>query len=229
MNENVRNSIQRGCSLHPDKVQNFIADYVGDSFGIMPKSEIDINFFMLLQEIGVINMNPTNFEVVQKLRVTTSKARKLIYAAALRRTDESTIKDEILNLMCSPRIPVDGKDLIVIEIDNPLLADHIKAQLRQWQEGTDGMLNSNALKLTLNGYNKLLFSLFDEHLAEQSLEATGDELYQYYTDIQREDTTVTKLQKVISYALNAYRENASVISATITLLKEGASLVKLFM
>lgn len=63
--------------------------------------------------------------------------------------------------MCSPRIPTEGKDVIIIEIDNPLLADHIKAQLRQWKEGTDATLNANALKMSMNGYNKLLMSLLN--------------------------------------------------------------------
>lgn len=228
MNEEIREKLRNGCAAHIEDVQKFLEEYVGNSFGIMPKGEIDVRLFMLLQDIGVIKMNPTNFEVVRDLRVTTAKARNLIYAAALRRTDENSIKDEILDLMCSPRIPTEGKDVIIIEIDNPLLADHIKAQLRQWKEGTDATLNANALKMSLNGYNKLLMSLLNTQLAQQSLDATGEEFYQYYQDIERGDSTESKIQKVLTKAYTMYRDNASVISTTINLLKAGKSLVPIF-
>lgn len=227
MNAEIREKIQNGCAEHMDKIQVFLEECIGNSFGIMPKGEIDIRLFMLFQDIGVIKMNPSNFDVVRDLRVTTAKARNLIYSAALRRTDETSIKDEILDLMCSPRIPIEGKDVIVIEIDNPLLADHIKAQLRQWKEGTDATLNTNALKLSINGYNKLLMSLLNQELAEQSIEETGEELYQYYQDISREEPTESKILKIISHAYGKYRENASAISATIAMLKSGASLAAL--
>lgn len=228
MNGEIREKLRNGCAAHIEDVQKFLEDYMSSSFGIMPKGEIDVRLFMLLQDLGVIKMNPTNFEVVRDLRVTTAKARNLIYAAALRRTDEHSIKNEILDLMCSPRVPNEGKDVIIIEIDNPLLADHIKAQLRQWKEGTDATLNANALKMSMNGYNKLLMSLLNLQLAQQSIEETGEELYQYYQDIEREDTTETKLQKIISKAYTMYRDNASAITATINLLKAGRSLVTLF-
>lgn len=224
MNAEFREKIRNGCAKHINDIQVFIEEYLGNSFGIMPKGEIDIRLFMLLQDIGVIKMNPTNFEVVRDLRVTTAKARNLIYAAALRRTDETSINDEILELMCSPRVPTEGKDVIIIEIDNPLLADHIKAQLRQWKEGTDATLNANALKLSMNGYNKLLMSLLNLQLAEQSINETGEELYHCYQDVSREEPTESKIQKIITHAYEKYRDNASAISATIALLKYGVSL-----
>jgi len=229
MTDNLKRRIEEGCKKHPELLEQFIEEYVGNAFGVLPKSEIDIKCFMLLQELGVIDKTPTNFEVVRDLRVTTSKARNLIYAASLRRTDEESVKNEILELLYNPRIPNEDKDTIVIEFDNPLLADHIKHQLREWKEGTDAMLNVNGLKLTLNGYTKLVMSLLNQQLAAQSIEQTGEEFYEYYKDIKPEEAIETKIEKVIKHAYKSYKDNAGIITATIDILKAGKSLVSIFL
>ena len=74
----------------------------------------------------------------------------------------------------------------------------------------------------------LQYAIQGKLVEQRPEEGTGEELYQYYQDIEREDTTETKLQKIISKAYTMYRDNASAITATINLLKAGRSLVPLF-
>ena len=70
-----------------DKAKKVLADlleqYRRPSFGSMSKRDVDNMMFKAMQDLGLIDMNPQAYEVVQALHVTSSKARNLIYASAL--------------------------------------------------------------------------------------------------------------------------------------------------
>lgn len=80
-----KNLIQVSLEEVQDQLIDMLNRYNFPSFGSMSKRDIDISIFMLMQNLGIIKMNPQIYEVVSLLHITSSKARNLIYEASLRR------------------------------------------------------------------------------------------------------------------------------------------------
>ncbi len=114
-----------------------MTDYLSPAFGSMSKRDFDILLFMKLQELGAIDHNPQMYELVSELRVTRSKARNLLYEAKLRLSTSEGLDKELKALLQKPVLMKDGNK-IVIEIDNPLLIDHLRHELKELHHAAVG-------------------------------------------------------------------------------------------
>lgn len=119
---NLSNDDLQGIS--EDKLKeclvSILSVYGNPSFGSMSKRDIDLTVFSTLQELKFISPEPTIYEIMQKLKVTRSKARNLIYEAEIRRLkDENDLDNKLREKIRHPIFAKNG-DKISIEIDNPL-------------------------------------------------------------------------------------------------------------
>lgn len=133
--------------------------YLNPAFGALPKRESEIIMFQVLQDLKVFDKNPDQYSLVSSLRITRSKARGLIYESNLRSTDENDLQLELIEILSSP-IFLKNDDKVCLEIDNPLLIDHLKHTLKRLKHITDGSFSPDIVKLTPDAFKALLNDQF---------------------------------------------------------------------
>ena len=69
--------------------------YMTPSFGALPKSEVELIMLNVLEKLGAISAEPELYELVAKLKITRSKARRFIYDRDLRRSTAEELDEKI--------------------------------------------------------------------------------------------------------------------------------------
>lgn len=140
-----------------------LSEYGNPSFGSMSKRDVDLAIFSVLQKLNYISEEPTIYEVMQKLKVTRSKARNLIYEAEIRRLKDEKDLDDLLRKKIEH--PIFGKigDKITLEIDNPLLIDHLRYRLKKLGAITDGSFHAEIVSMTHEAFSDLYVDLLPEN------------------------------------------------------------------
>lgn len=143
------------------EVQKILCDllksYLSPAFGALPKREIDLMFLDSLEALGAINKNPSLYEFVSKLKVTRSKARALYYDRELRRIDSKNLNTMAIDALKRPILQKQGS-LFVLEIENPLVSDHIRHMFQEIGYATDGSFSPSLIKVSADAFVKLLES-----------------------------------------------------------------------
>lgn len=134
-----------------------LAAYTAPSFGVLPKAELDLAMLLALQGLGAIGPEPSIYELVASLRVTRPKARNLLYALELRRSTPALLDAKLKTLLRTPILHKQG-ELFALEVENPLLADHLKARLQQLGHASDGSFSASLITLKLEAMVALLAS-----------------------------------------------------------------------
>lgn len=179
----------------------FLNNYSTPSFGTLSKRDVDISVFMLMQDLGLMAMHPQIYDVVSFLHVTSSKARNLIYEASLRRSTQETLNTELLELLRYPIFFVTSNDIIAIEVDNPLLIDHLKQKLRELKFITDGSFNRGIVKMSLNAYATLFDVCLSDIDRERLFPQMGTIQYEEDLDISPDDNASIRSKKVLMWIL----------------------------
>jgi len=163
----IREKITQSSEQQVKETLNLIlTTYLSPAFGSLSKREADILMFTVLERIGYIEENPTLYSLVQKLRVTRSKARNLLYDRELRRLDEKDLDLLVKETLKHPLIQKQG-ELFVLEIENPLVIDHLKSKLQSLGHTSDGSFSSSLVKLSDGAIVALLDSLLDDQRKEE--------------------------------------------------------------
>lgn len=134
--------------------------YMQPAFGSITKRDLDIELFMSLQRLGIISEKPDAYDVISTLRITRSKARNLIYESELRRMNRDDLKNQLKDILLRPVFLDNGK-MLYMEVENPLLHDYIKAQLKILGHITDGSFSIDIIKLTHEAYSALSIFVFE--------------------------------------------------------------------
>lgn len=131
--------------------KELITAYMHPAYGSMSKRDFDIFLFMKLQSLGIIDTDPDLYDIVANLKVTRTKARNLLYESKMRSSSKEMLNNELKNLLSKP-IFLKDNDKIAIEISNPLLADHLRSQLKKLGYITDGSFSAELIKMSMNAY-----------------------------------------------------------------------------
>ena len=141
---------------------SILSVYGNPSFGSMSKRDIDLTVFSILQEVKFISPEPTIYEIMQKLKVTRSKARNLIYEAEIRKLkDENDLDQKLREKIKNPIFAKNG-DKISIEIDNPLLIDHLRYKLKKLGALTDGSFHAEIVSMNHEAFSDLYVELLPD-------------------------------------------------------------------
>lgn len=137
-------------------LEDLLKKYTSPAFGVLPKHEIDMMMYEVLQRVGYLSPNPTPYELVWNLKVTRSKAQSLIYESNLRqiKANENKLEEELKELLTKGNFLV-YNDKVAIEVENPLLRDFIKQCLKKVNCITDASYSNDILRMTPNAYQKL--------------------------------------------------------------------------
>ena len=116
-----------------------------------------------MQKLGVINENPTIYDVVHYLHITRSKARNLIYESTLRNVDDETkLNEELISVIKEPKFMREGNK-VCLEIDNPLLVDYMRQELKKLGHITDGSFSAEIVKMTPEAFSALFVAFMPEN------------------------------------------------------------------
>ena len=184
-----------------DLLISFLNAYSSPSFGSMSKRDTDVALFSMIQELGIIKMNPQIYEVVSLLHVTSSKARNLIYEASLRRNNENTLNRALLDHLQAPRFLATSDKMIALEIDDPLLIDHLRFKLRNLNHITDGSFNPGLVKMSYEAYASLFGDTLPQEVKDRLLNDIDTEELKQKFGISNEDNSPSKIRKCITWTL----------------------------
>jgi hypothetical protein len=138
----------------------FWKEYLSRGFGNMPKRDMDVLIFHLFEKTDVFN-GKSNFEIARTLRTTPAKIKSLKYESVLRFDDSDIVSDNFLKqrfasyLKNNPPLEFDEKYL-KLQIEDPVLLDHLKAICKENGVITDGSFNGEILKVDESSFIKLL-------------------------------------------------------------------------
>ncbi len=145
---NIQDSLDK---LKPKEARNilegFLYAYLTPAFGSIPKREIDLLVFEMLEKIGYTKKETDIYNLVQQLRVTRSKARNLLYDNELRKLSLTELDSMVKEAVKNPIIQKQG-DLFALEIENLLVADHLRYKLKKLNHASDGSFSPSLIKLT---------------------------------------------------------------------------------
>lgn len=133
----------------------FLERYLDPAFGALPSKEIDLLVIKALEDLAYLSKEPSLYEHVTKLRVTRAKARNLIYDQELRRLDTKALDLRVKEALKAPLLQKQG-DLFVIEIENPLVIDHLRSKLQTLGHASDGSFSASIVKISLDAVAALI-------------------------------------------------------------------------
>ena len=135
--------------------------YTTPSFGAVRQREFDIFLYGKLQELGVFDKNDDTYEIVSKLKITRSKARNLIYENNLRNSSIEILDNQLKKELENARLLKSNTYLVSMEIENPLLIDHLKAKLKKNGYSSDGSFSPDIVKLSSDALISVIESYMD--------------------------------------------------------------------
>jgi hypothetical protein len=142
-------------------IVSFLTSCTTPAFCALPKVEIELLMLQLLQDIGAVSSEPEAYELVSQLKITQTKARALIYAQELRSSSEKTLDEKVRLLLRKP-ILQKKTNQFALEIDNPLVANHLRARLKSLGYLSDGSFSPSIVKLSLDAF----VAMIDFYLTE---------------------------------------------------------------
>jgi hypothetical protein len=124
--------------------------------------------------MGVISPEPQVYDLVSTLKVTRAKASKLLYERELRRSTRIDLDDRVKKALRSPLIDKRGAHFM-LEVDNPLLLDHLRDTVRKLGHISDGSFSSSLVKLSVDAFVALVEDILKDELetAEAVLREAG--------------------------------------------------------
>ena len=138
----------------------FYTEYLSRGFGNMPKRDIDVLIFHLLEKKGDF-IGKSNFQIARILRTTPTKIKSLKYESVLRFDNTNMSNDDFLKerftsyLKNSPPLEFDDKYL-KLQIEDPVLLDNLKAICKENGIMTDGSFNGEILKVDESSFINIL-------------------------------------------------------------------------
>lgn len=165
--------MKRSDETYKNALEAFIAGYTSPAFGVLPKSEVDQLVLQLFIDVGLFrDKKPSVYEISQKLKITTSRARTLVYARELKSADEHSLMSDLESELQKPRLAKDG-DFFVLAIDSPVLREHLKNKVRLLGLVYDSSFSPENVRLSPRGYAKLIETVLNDSQKARVREVLG--------------------------------------------------------
>lgn len=147
-----------------EALKDFLVKYSNPTFGCHPKKEVDLLILEMLQRLKVLKPEPTLYDLVTQLRIQRTRARTYLYELELRGLKNTEELDEKLKkVLLAPIIqkkssggakPADF--MFAIEIENPLLIDHLRKALAEKGHAVDSSFSPSLVRITLDAMAGLI-------------------------------------------------------------------------
>ena len=136
-------------------LEYILSEYAKPAFGCLPKREIDLLMLEALVRIGYLDSEPSLYQLIQLPKVSRSKARSLVYERDLRRLGKTQLDELLRGSLIRPHVLKQG-NLFCLEIENPLVLDHLKDKLQRLGFATDGSFSPSLVRLSKDAFNALV-------------------------------------------------------------------------
>lgn len=153
----------------------FVSAYLGQAFGTLPKTEIDLLVFGLLIETGALSADQPVYEIARSLNVTPAKARSLLFQHQLRTMDDDALNTSVRLAVRHGRYSVDGRSLS-LGVESPLVRSAIDARSKTRGVFADISLSGEILRIPMTQFGTFLEAfLSDDQKANltRRLQAAG--------------------------------------------------------
>lgn len=140
--------------------------YLTPAFAALPKNEVELLVLDALEQVGAISADLQLYELVSTLKVTRAKARRLIYDRELRHSSSADLDAKVKALLKRPLLQKQG-ELFVLEVENPLVSDHLRAKVQQLGYVSDGSFSPSLIKMGLEAISALIAALLSADEQEQ--------------------------------------------------------------
>ena len=167
ISEKLRDLCENNPSLIASEFAKFLKEYTEPSFGSISKRDIEIKIFNIMRNLKLISKNPEIWEVISNLKVSNAKARNLIYNANMLREGEFENLDDLLKDVLKDVPYLKDGNYVLIQIDNPLLIDHIKYILKKEGCLSDGSFAADIVRMKPESFMSLYISYLDEKQREK--------------------------------------------------------------
>lgn len=129
--------------------QGFAKAYLGQAFGTLPKSEIDLLVFQLLMDTRVLDPTQPIYEIARSLNVTPAKARNLLFQYQLRTMTETQVDSSVLIAVTTAKWGLDAQR-IGFGVESPLVRAAIQAKAKGKNVFPDVSLSGEILYVPMN-------------------------------------------------------------------------------
>ena len=153
--------------------RNFIKAYAATAFGALPKTEIDLQVFSLLVELGIIEVNKASYRIARALNITPVKARTLLFQYQLRNISEDDTDHEIMITLTTAKYWKDG-DKLSFGISSPLVKAAVSAKMEEKGVFADVSLSGNIMRIDPSRFGEVLASLISQSQAERLIAVLKD-------------------------------------------------------
>lgn len=144
-----------------DALAALLSGALDPALGALPKRELELLILEALIAIGYLDTEPKVYDMVQRLRITKSKARSLLYDRELRRLDDESLDAMAIGALKKPLLQSQGY-AIALEIENPYLADHIRNRVTNLGHVSDGSFSPTLIRLSASAAAALVDSYLDK-------------------------------------------------------------------
>ena len=144
--------------------QRLLAAHFSPVFGAAKAIEHEVAAYEALRDLGILNHQPDEYELVMRLRVTKAKARNLLYQAQLRALqDETVLENQLRELIANPLLDTGSTKGThwVLEVPSPLLMDALRNRIRRLRFVSDGSFSPSLAVI-----HKKVFPALIENLIE---------------------------------------------------------------
>lgn len=120
---------------------------INPAFGALTKREMELLVVESFIAIGFLTEPPSVYELMQKLRITRGRARGLLFDRDIRRLSASELDSLARTALKRPLLQSQGH-MVALDIENPLVAEHIRETLRKLGHASDGSFAPNVVRLS---------------------------------------------------------------------------------
>ncbi|TCD47965.1 hypothetical protein [Chlorobium sp. N1] len=139
-------------------------------FGAAKAVEHEVAALNALQVIGYLPERSDEFELVEKLRITKTKARNLLYQVALRQQGQSVTEiDDSLRAVLGGRHVLKDGSFFLVEVPDPLTMDRLRRRVRAAGYLSDGSFSGAIARIPEGALVTLIDELIDKHHKQEIL------------------------------------------------------------
>jgi hypothetical protein len=143
-------------------LDEFLKAYSNPAFGALPKAQIDAFVVRILRERKEIE-NIDIWNLVEKLKISSSRARSIIYNISLQTMkDGSSIDEDVKKILIENPIYEEDGGCFLLDVENPLIMDRIKSVLRERNSISNNSFSPSIIRLSLKAFVELMKHYTDD-------------------------------------------------------------------
>ena len=200
--------------------RSFLEHYLVAGFGVLPKRQVDLLVFHLLEQSGAIR-GMSNYDIASNLGITEVKVRGLRRDATLRFGDvdrEEAMSRIVERLfMFGETRAVADNGLVTFELEDPILQREFEQAARDLGYFTDTSFNRSLIRVPLHVFVAVMAESFED-ASVQAARIVGQELKR----LDKADAAVAKglpLGDRIEWLLNKHEKKIDLAKALLAPLK----------